>query len=124
MNTIRNDQGTTLIEVLISILLIAITAMGGIALYFNASEIQGIVLHKKIAIEMANSQMEECRRSGCAPGSSDITISGLNITNGMTIQDSASTWAGYDQKTVSVGWEEAGPTSRNFNVTFTTLVPQ
>lgn len=125
MKNIKNDRGTTLIEVLVSLILIAITALGGIALCFHATEMQAIVLHKKMAIELANNQMEKCRRSGCVAGLSDVTISGLNITNGMTITSPASpTWAGYDDKIVNIGWNEAGPSSMNFNVRFTTLVKQ
>jgi len=120
----NNKHGTTLIEILISIILVAITTLGGIALFFNASQLQGIVRHKKIAVEMANSKMEECRRSACTAGTSNITIEGLNIENGLTIQDETSKWADYNHKTVRIGWDETGPTSRTFNVSFTTLVHQ
>ena len=122
---IKNDQGTTLIEMLVSLILISITALGGIAMFFNANELQAVVVHKKMAVEMANNQMEQCRRGvSCTAGSSDITVSGLNIQDGMTIQDNASVWAGYEEKVVNIGWNEAGPITRAFNVSFTTLVPQ
>lgn len=124
MKSIRNDRGTTLIEVLVSLLLVAITTLGGIALCFSATELQAIVLHKKMAIELANSKMEECRRSGCTVGASDITVSGLDITDGMMIQDITSIWTGYKEKVVNISWSEAGPTSPVFNISFTTLVPQ
>jgi len=120
----QRNQGTTLVEVLVSLVMVAITTLGGIALYFSSTELQAIALHKKMAIELANSQMEECRRPGCDAGSSDIAIGGLDITNGMTIEDRSSAWTGYDTKVVKVGWNESDPASRDFNVSFTTLVPQ
>lgn len=125
MKRIKNNQGTTIIEILVSLILIAITALGGIALHYNATELQAIVLHKKMAVELANNQMEECRRGvNCSAGTSDITISGITVQDGMTIQDSVSVWAGYDVKNVDIGWNEMGPGTRAFNVNFTTLVPQ
>ena len=54
--------GFTIIETLISILLLAITLAGGLSIYFNADRIVTLVAHKKIAVEIANSRMEELRR--------------------------------------------------------------
>ena len=61
MKRICEQKGTTLIEVLVSMIIVAITAMGGIALYFNSAELKSMSVHKKMAIEIASSQMEEFR---------------------------------------------------------------
>ena len=62
--TMKNKKAFTLIEVLVSLLLLAITLAGGITLYFNASTIMGLAMHKKIVTEMANQTMEQVKQAG------------------------------------------------------------
>ena len=53
-----NQNGFTLIEVLISILLLAIILTGGISFYTNSTEAMTLAMHKKIVTEMAVQEME------------------------------------------------------------------
>lgn len=48
----------TLIEVLISMLLLAIVLSGGITLFFHANDISALVLHKKMAMEEGSNGIE------------------------------------------------------------------
>ena len=61
-----NKHGFTLIESLVSIILLSICLTGGIAFYFNASEIMALTIHKKIAMEMANQAVEKYKEMGYA----------------------------------------------------------
>lgn len=133
MSDIKNNQGTTLIEVLISIILVAITTLGGIALYFNATELQSIVFHKKMAIELANSKMEECRRTDCITGVPEpISIGGLEFPTGREVsiidpelnESAAQFDINYEKKMVKVEWNATNSTNRKFDVDFTTWVPK
>lgn len=58
---IKNQKGFTLIEILISLLLLAITLVAGIQLFINADKIMTLATHKKIATEVANNKMEEIK---------------------------------------------------------------
>ena len=61
LNNLSAD-GFTVIETLISILLLAITLVGSLSIYFNADRVTTFVGHKKMAAEIVNSRMEELRR--------------------------------------------------------------
>jgi len=56
-----NTKGLTLIECVISILILAVTITGGLMLYSNANVIMSTAMHKKIALEMAVQEMEEIK---------------------------------------------------------------
>ena len=62
----QNEKGISLVEVLISVLLLTIILAAGQNFYFNASAIMAQAMHKKIAMEMANQQMETNRVNGYA----------------------------------------------------------
>ena len=61
-----NTRGLTLIECVISILILAVTITGGLALYSNANVIMSTAMHKKIALEMAVQEMEKVKSAGYA----------------------------------------------------------
>jgi len=75
----------TLVEVLISILLLAIVLTGGLALYLNATDLTALVSHKKMAIQIANDVLECCKNqpydsinvTNCSPS---LMIGGLTPT--------------------------------------------
>ena len=130
MKTIRHRQGSTIIEVLVSLVIVTVTALGGIALYFNSTEIQSVVLHKKMAVRLADSRMEEFREmsysdSALAVGvtTSDIIIGGLEARatdgHGMktTVTDPG---LGYKQVQVDIDWKDSGQIGRDFNVSLVT----
>ena len=54
----ETNKGFTIIESLISILLLAIVLAGGVSFYHNSDALMSMAMHKKMATEMANSQME------------------------------------------------------------------
>ena len=72
MKHFSNQRGSTLIEILVSMIIMAITLLGGLALYFNASEIQKMAIHKKMATEVASTKMEKYRDK--TSESSDISL--------------------------------------------------
>ncbi len=61
---LSRQNAFTLLEVLISILLLAIILTAGLSIYTNASAIMTKAMHKKIAMEMANEQMELIKNDG------------------------------------------------------------
>lgn len=62
----KTNRGFTLIESLISLLLLSIILAGGLSFYFNSDEIMSLAMHKKIAMEMANQSMEKIKKDGYA----------------------------------------------------------
>ena len=62
--TSHNKKAFTLVEVLISILLLSIILAGGMGFYFNSTDVMTRAMHKKIAMEMANQAMEQIKNGG------------------------------------------------------------
>lgn len=138
--TVSNNQGSTLIEVLVSMIIIAVTALGSIALYFNSSEIKGMAMHKKMAVELVNSQMEEFRSDSwtCASiiawlGADDdqwldYSVGGLDLlgSNGKGIKTHVDPDPDSDPSTdyceveISIKWNEVGQANRDFDVNLAT----
>ena len=56
-----SSDGFTIVETLISIIILTIVLTGGIAIYFNTEAISTMTAHKKIATEIVNLRMEELR---------------------------------------------------------------
>lgn len=106
----KNNSGFTLLEVIISILLLAITLAGGMALYFNANKIMALMVHKKQAMEMADKKMEEIRDASYVSlnegttEESGLKVAGLNANRSVTITKPTSN---YKQVMIEVNWKEA-----------------
>jgi len=131
MDRICKQGGSTLIEILVSMVIMAISVLGGIALYFNASELQKMAMHKKMATELANSRMEELRTMSCA------TITGLS-TNWTDLQIGGLLLEGADSKGIKmeppvdqgsycevelqIKWNEVGQINRDFVINLATYV--
>ncbi|MCK5178651.1 MAG: type II secretion system protein [Candidatus Omnitrophica bacterium] len=142
MRKIVGNQGTTLIEAMVSLVLVAITTMGGIALYFNTTELQAQTLHKKMVTELVNSQMERYRKidynhsslavTGIDPDPMSINIGGMStdpvkgqgITTIITEIDEYPPDCTFDYKEIQIDidWNEAGKIKRNLNTSFITYV--
>jgi len=114
---LKPNNGFTLIETLISVILLAITLAGGMALYFNADELLSLVVHKKMATQMAITKMESLRSDGFdnlpPQGSvvdSSISVGGLkNAQQTVTITDIVDSGnILYKKVKVEVSWNEAG----------------
>jgi prepilin-type N-terminal cleavage/methylation domain-containing protein len=59
-----NKSGFSIIESIISMVLLSICVTGGMAYYFNASKIMALATDKKIAMEIANEDLEKIREGG------------------------------------------------------------
>jgi type II secretory pathway pseudopilin PulG len=57
-------QGFTILETLVSIIILTVFLSGGIAIYTNATAIMTVATHKKIAMEMANQFLEQLKKAG------------------------------------------------------------
>lgn len=106
----KNKSGFTLLEIIISILLLAITLAGGMALYFNANKIMALTVHKKAAMELADKKMEDLRDASYVSlvegesQESGLKVSGLDASRTVTVAIPNST---YKQVTIEVNWKEA-----------------
>ncbi|HTY44616.1 MAG TPA: prepilin-type N-terminal cleavage/methylation domain-containing protein [Patescibacteria group bacterium] len=106
------SKGLTLIECMISMLVLAILLMAGMAFYFNAQSLARWSVHKRIALEMANAEMENIKNGGYAnlpdpaPAglwrTSNVTIGNLTGRTDVYVSDSA----GYKQVDVEVDWQD------------------
>ena len=57
----KHNKAFSLIEVLVSLFLFSFVMVAGMGLYFNAQEIQSKASHKKMAVELVNSKIEELK---------------------------------------------------------------
>ena len=132
MNLRVNKSGLTLVEVLISILILSILLAGGLSFYFNSSEFMGLAMHKKMALELANEKMEECKRvitltaldamdNNPNPGPETINVGGLSATRTVDVSDPGNGEVGYRLVNVNVIWTEAGKSSSK-NVQMVTYI--
>lgn len=111
----RPEQGFTLIEVMIAVLLTAIAMAGIIALYTSETRASGTARHATEATVLAQDQLERLRTStavsSIAPHEVDLTPSGA-IVSGVGIFTRQ--WivtpsvVGYTDLEVTVGWAEDG----------------
>ena len=60
----HTNKGLTLVESLVSILLLAITLTAGMILYFNADALMTLASHKKMAMELGNETLESLKYEG------------------------------------------------------------
>ena len=127
----------TLIETLVSMMLIAMVTVGGMVYYLGANELQGMALHKKIATELANTRMEELRATNYAvltagTTSSDIIVGGLEakVSDGRGMQvtiseideDSPPNGTDYKKIQVQVRWEETDEGGKDFDIELASYV--
>lgn len=128
MSIKKNKKGFTLVETLISILILAILLAGGMSFYFNSSDFMALAMHKKMALELATEKMEECKRvttlsaldaldNNPTPGPESISVGGLSATRTTDVSDPGNGESGYRLVEVNVVWTEAGKnTSRNVDL--------
>jgi len=125
----RSDiRGFTMIENLISVLLLGVTLCAGMMLYYNGDEIVALATHKKFVTETINSKMEDIRASGYDsiedPGYVDVdyfTIGGLQVQQIMTVSNPPDGATDYKQIDIQASWTEAGSSSTR-TITLTSLV--
>lgn len=123
---LRTNSGISLIESLISVLILTIVVAGGMAFYFNAAQLTSLRLHKQLALQTASSKLEEFKDSNYATlvqgiTQADVTIGeleakvsgGLGMTTIITDRDdNPPSGTDYKEISVSVVWQEP---SRNLS---------
>lgn len=118
MDTTRNHmKGFSIVEALVSMILLVIMMTGGMAFYNYASKHAAEALHQKIALQLAESEMERLRSSAFPPigGSTNVTIRYLPGIMTTTVLDSIG--AAYRHVDVRVSWTEPGiATNREINL--------
>ncbi len=62
----KNFKGYTLVEVLVSIVLLTMVLAGSIGFYCHPQEVMALNMHKKIAMELGTQQIEQMRVDGYA----------------------------------------------------------
>jgi prepilin-type N-terminal cleavage/methylation domain-containing protein len=68
----NSDQGFSLVESLIAIIVLGITFSAGMAFYFHANNLYYRSLHLRQATIVAETKMEAIRSAGCAATSNEI----------------------------------------------------
>lgn len=126
----NKKNGFTLLECLVSMLLLAVISTGGMALYFYVDEIQAIVMHKKYITEYLNRYLENFKispYSGISAGSFQGTIgqgiSGLTEVN-VTLVDGDDPPDGindFKEVEVAFSWVETGE-KRNRKIALSTYI--
>jgi prepilin-type N-terminal cleavage/methylation domain-containing protein len=119
-------QGLTIIECLLSIIILAIMLTAGMAFYFNAQTSMRWSVHKRIALEMAGAELEKIKNAGYSnlpdpcPGPAGCVITNPNVAVGALVSlsnttvvkdvDEPGTPAGTDYKqiTTQISWQDAG----------------
>jgi len=121
----RAKKGLTIVECLLSIIILAIMLTAGLAFYFNAQASMRWAISKRIAVEMASAQLESIRNDGYAnlpnPAPSGNLWQGpLAIALGrltgqkeiyvFDIDENADHLTDYKQVRVIVSWQDPGRT--------------
>jgi len=127
----KNKNGYTLMEALVSLVMISLVTLGGLSFYRNAAKLQRIAMHKRVATEIANSKLEDLRRTGylSLPDPATVTLmEDINVNTGtppvlaehfgtMTVQrsvtvddilDPVSGNTEFKKVDVLVSWQEVG----------------
>jgi len=105
----KHQKGLTLVECLISMLVLAILLSAGMALYFYAQAGFRWSVHNRIAIEMASAELESIKNSGYASiplgvwPQSNVTIGNLHGKRDVEVFGMAE----YKQVHVVVSWQDA-----------------
>jgi len=120
----RNKKGLTIIECLLSIIILAVMLTAGMAFYFNAQAGLRWSVHKRIAVELANSELESIKNIGYNGLTTDCPGVGLcnnpNYTKPVQVEDlplppptqpNQKVYVidngGYKEVHVEIAWQEA-----------------
>ena len=128
-------KGFTIIECLISVILLAITMVGSMAFYFYSTGHLAGATHKRIAAELANAKMEELKNTdydditndtqnitiSATPG---IPMSGINGTENVTVNPGGGHFGGpeYKEVHVEIAWSEPTKSGLQQKVTLSTNI--
>jgi hypothetical protein len=115
----RNKKGLTIVECLLSIIILAVMLTAGMAFYYNAQAAMYGSIHKRIALEMASAELENIKNMPYAslPDYNTLTQwlnESKNITEGIfaTLNGnqivSIESLSGYKHVQVEINWKDAG----------------
>lgn len=114
--------GFTIIECLISLLILVILMTGGMAFYQHSNNMMKAATHKRIALEIANAKMEALKNSGydsvSAEASHDISIAGLAGKESVSVIDNT----GYKDVTIEIMWPDPAGKAGNQTVKLETYI--
>lgn len=84
-NSLKNsDQGFSIVESLIAIIILGIVFAGGMAFFYQANTLYYRGLHSKIAAWLADSKLEEIKDLGCTAATQDLgTTVAINKLTGV-----------------------------------------
>ena len=113
------DKGFTIVEALISIILFTIILTGGINIYVTASRITALATHKRLAVENANTKVEEIRAylNGLRPIS--IAVFETEFPEGPPVPESVNLGLLPASRSVTYTNFGAGPDYKEINVNIT-----
>ena len=122
----RFQKGFTLIEVMLSILILAIVMIGGAAFFTYGSSQLRLSKHSRLALELAGEKIEKLRAVGFS-GLANETENGLPLGNFSAarritvvgIDEDRDAIVDYKKVTVTVAWQEG---STPESVTLVTLI--
>lgn len=126
----KKSAGFTIIEALLSMIILAIVITAGASIFFYAQRIQTVAEHKKIATEIATAEMEDLRSrgqsfftwgAGAPPIITPITISGFIYQINVSYSDASDSGTPYKRVVVSVTWTDANSVSAR-TITFITYL--
>jgi prepilin-type N-terminal cleavage/methylation domain-containing protein len=118
-----NKKGLTLVECLLSIIVLAIMLSAGMAFYFNAQADMRWSINKRIALEMAGSELENIKNNGYAvlphpaplgnlwQGPLVVAVGNLSGQKYIYVYDidaNADNIIDYKQVRIVVSWQDAG----------------
>jgi prepilin-type N-terminal cleavage/methylation domain-containing protein len=102
------QRAFTLIEVLVSIVILAVALTGSMSIYFYLNSIAGRAINERKAVQMADSKMEELKGVSYAAltnSTTSISVGALSFQQTVTVTDLADTFAS-KQVRVLITWHE------------------
>ncbi|KPK96717.1 MAG: hypothetical protein AMJ95_12660 [Omnitrophica WOR_2 bacterium SM23_72] len=116
-------KGYTLIEVLVSLLLLTLILLGGMSFYFYSDQHTQTALHRRLAVGIAESTMEQIKRNGYASlpepapthglwqGPLTLNVNQLPAAENIyvyDVDDNGDSLIDYKQVCIEVTWQDPG----------------
>lgn len=105
-----NRKGFTLVECLISLVIVTVVLVAGMGFYYYSKSLLESAIFRKIAVEVADSKMEEIRNNGYAglpAGPLEVSLGKISGQEYIYVNDVSGT-TDYKEVSVEVTWQEPG----------------